>query len=487
MSFEDIENKLIALGTDAGDPNYFLNIANLLANLYDKNFSNSKLKKIFHSSNNREDSSKDMRLDLTSLNLPLNSIEYLDFSNKFTLKLDDSSYIIINLKGLVEEFIIDGHPTYFRHQLNISEAYELLDTGSYYYDKNSYFEFLYSLYTTSLIYCEDWLNNFFTNTCVNISDYLDVNFYSELFDWKEEIPLASIYEMKYLNVQMASFKRKKQVLEDPLYNLYCLFRNRQVKKEYTLPEGIIAIHRLKERYNASCEIEMLDSLYNECQDKTIIMPNTLKSIIGDFFEIFHNPQVVFNAELQELHQNSLSSISKFQVPNGIKVIDKNAFISNNALIIEISDYKNSSLLNDEELLKMFICNCYKACQTIKQRIYITSDKARKEQELYKKSKSAAYPPYLSEQDYCTYITFELKPKFNSLIVEDENGNEIILNLLDLTCESERCRHYGQEWVFSEDLNDYEVLNVIDHIRSQIAKKLNEVKDLEVSKRERKPE
>lgn len=152
MSFEDIENKLIALGTDAGDPNYFLNIANLLANLYDKNFSNSKLKKIFHSSNNRENSIKDMRLDLTSLNLPLNSERYLEFPEKFTLKFDDSSYIIINLKGLVEEFIIDGHPTYFRHQLNISEAYELLDTGSYNYDKNSYFEFLYSLYTTSLIY-----------------------------------------------------------------------------------------------------------------------------------------------------------------------------------------------------------------------------------------------------------------------------------------------------------------------------------------------
>lgn len=381
--------------------------------------------------------------------------------------------------------IITGQETYLnlladKYKINVSDIINIMVSIFKSDDEFSFLEILNNrtllALLLSLTYCEDWLNQFFTNTYVNISDYPEVDFYQELFDWKEDIPLASVYEMKYLNIKVASFKDKNQVLEDPLYKLYCIYRNRQVKKEYMLPEGIIAIHRLKERYNAGYEIEMLDSLYYECKDKTIVMPNTLKSITGDFFKIFHNPQVVFNAELQELHQNSLSSISKFRVPNGIKVIDKNAFISNNALIIEISDYKNSSLLNDEELLKMFICNFYKAYQTSKRRSHFISDETRRKQEMYATGRySSSDHSYLFEHD-CTYTTYELKPIFNSLMVEDENGNWIILDLFDLTCECERCSlDFG---LCNEYLNIYEVPTVIKHLKEQIEKGFQERKAME---------
>jgi len=150
MTLEEIENELIKLGTDINNPDCFLKLANTLANYYDNSFPNKKLKSLFQSSNSSDDSIKNMRVDLA--NLPLSNKEHLEFSDKFILKLDDSSYIVINLKGITEEVVLNGERIYFNHQLNVSEIYELLDAVPYTYDKNSYFDFLYSLYITSLIY-----------------------------------------------------------------------------------------------------------------------------------------------------------------------------------------------------------------------------------------------------------------------------------------------------------------------------------------------
>lgn len=150
MTLEEIENELIKLGTDINNPDFFLKLANTLANYYDNSFPNKKLKSLFQSSNSSDDSIKNMRVDLA--NLPLSNKEHLEFSDKFILKLDDSSYVVINLKGITEEVVLNGERIYFNHQLNVSEIYELLDAVPYTYDKNSYFDFLYSLYITSLIY-----------------------------------------------------------------------------------------------------------------------------------------------------------------------------------------------------------------------------------------------------------------------------------------------------------------------------------------------
>jgi len=150
MTLEEIENELIKLGTDINNSDCFLKLANTLANYYDNSFPNKKLKSLFQSSNSSDDSIKNMRVDLA--NLPLSNKEHLEFSDKFILKLDDSSYIVINLKGITEEVVLNGERVYFNHRLNVSEIYELLDAVPYTYDKNSYFDFLYSLYITSLIY-----------------------------------------------------------------------------------------------------------------------------------------------------------------------------------------------------------------------------------------------------------------------------------------------------------------------------------------------
>jgi len=376
--------------------------------------------------------------------------------------------------------LVSGKETYVnlladKYKIEVSEIVGVLISVFKIDDEFSYLKILNNRVLLSLLlslnYFEDWLSEFFQNTYVKRDDYPEVDFFLELFDWDDNIPLASVCEMIYLKIRSSIMGSPSQ---NQLYRLYDKYKAFTYKEdEYKLSEGITSIHKVKDKYDKKCENEMLDSIYFECKDKTIVMPSTLKSITGAFFAMFRSLDVVFNDEFEAFYENSLCSFDKVRLPKGVKVIDKGAFGSDCFPTIRICDYKNSSLLNDEKLFKCFIQNCYKAYQTSKERRHFISDETRRRQELYKTGRySSSDHSYLFDHD-CTYTTFLLKPKFEELVIEDENGDGIILNLIDLTCECERCSlDYGFN---SEDLKDSEVYTVMNHLKEKIAKKFAERK------------
>ena len=152
MSLEEIENKLVILGTEINNSNYFLHLAEILVNYYKNIFSKSKVKKILLNSGCRESSLDDMRVNLTDLPLSISDKKYLEFAESFRINLDEKSYIIIDLKGLVKQAVFGGENEYFAVSLSVLELYELLGALSYDFNRNGYFEFLKSLEVTSLIY-----------------------------------------------------------------------------------------------------------------------------------------------------------------------------------------------------------------------------------------------------------------------------------------------------------------------------------------------
>jgi len=82
VSLEEIENKLVILGTEINNSNYFLHLAEILVNYYKNIFSKSKVKKILLNSGCRESSLDDMRVNLTDLPLSISDKKYLEFKDQ---------------------------------------------------------------------------------------------------------------------------------------------------------------------------------------------------------------------------------------------------------------------------------------------------------------------------------------------------------------------------------------------------------------------
>ncbi len=103
-------------------------------------------------------------------------------------------------------------------------------------------------------------------------------------------------------------------------------RGREV--EYRLPEGINTIHKSSIVDNSKIN-GMLKVLADKCNGKKFIMPATLKSIGGDFFDLIFQDlhsgfslDIELNKQLEELHYRALWSLDRVVLPPNVRVIDK---------------------------------------------------------------------------------------------------------------------------------------------------------------------
>lgn len=378
--------------------------------------------------------------------------------------------------------IITGQETYInlladKYKIDVSEIINIMASIFKSDDEFSFLKILNNRILLSLLlsltYCEDWLNKFFTNTYVKISDYPEIDFYFNDIDWEDEVPLASICEM--IDYDKKVLEKQKN---NPFYKLYQLYQNTLSQDIYKLPEGI-------REMNYSDYMTMpqafLNTIDKKCKDKTVIMPTTLRKINVN---IFSSPisNVVLNEGLEYLGYHSLHYCSNYKLPTTIKYIDRTA-INFKTAELRITNYKHIALLNNDDLLKKFISDFFRAQKTEKVRHHYISNETRRKQQIEATGRfSSSDHSYLFNHD-TTFITFKIYPLFAFLVLEDENGKEVKLNYDDLIFETERSTDIiPVDKIRALYLLPEEIYTAMAYLRSQITKKFNDVEDLDVSKR-----
>jgi len=381
--------------------------------------------------------------------------------------------------------IITGQETYInlladKYKIDVSEIINIMASIFKSDDEFSFLKILNNRILLSLLlsltYCGDWLNKFFTDTYVNISDYSEIDFYEKGIDWEEKVPLSSIYEMMDYNIRVSD---KEEFKNNPLYRIYKLYQNTLPKDIYKFPEGI------KRIYGGGIPIKLYNLIDEDCKNKTVIMPSTLQAILSGIFSS-DIPELVLNEGFEHLGSNVLYHCSNFNLPSTINFIHWDSINYKKLRKLMINDYKNSAFLNNKDFLRNLISNCYTAHKTKKKRYHHVSDKVRKKQEMERTGRfSSSDHSYLFDHDEIFEI-FELQPSFQEIVIEDETGKIVRLNKEDLTFEIERSDMLWDSNIFGLKLNLTEVNSVINLIMNQIERKFNNTND-DVVKRERKPE
>lgn len=383
--------------------------------------------------------------------------------------------------------IITGQETYLnlladKYKIDVSEIINIIASIFKSDNEFSFFEILNNrillALMLSLTYCEDWLSTFFDETYVNIKDYPEINFYTFNIDWEEKVPLASICEM--IDYDIKVFEKLKNNL---FYKLYQLYQNTLPQDIYKLPEGIREMHYFD---YTSMPQKFLDVMDEKCKDKVVYTPTTLRKINVNIFSTAIS-NIVLNEGLEYLGYHSLYYCSNYKLPTTIKYIDRTA-INFKTTELRITNYKHIALLNDDDLLKKFISDFFRAQKTEKVRHHFISNETRRKQEMESTGGySSSDHSYFFDRDE-TFITFKIYPVFAFLILEDENGKEVKLTYDDLIFELERSTDIiPVDKIKALYLLPKEIYTTVAYFRSQITKKFNDVEDLDVSKRERKPE
>ena len=139
MNKGKIVEELIKYGEKLETKEYFIILANLLASSYYKYFTKGRIMKVIKGGN------------YNSTIMPLTSISSLDYQEQYTFNIDQSSYILFDLKGMARKVVIN-HQKLFLPLLPLEEVLEILKKSKTKIFQEELERFKEITYLKSLIY-----------------------------------------------------------------------------------------------------------------------------------------------------------------------------------------------------------------------------------------------------------------------------------------------------------------------------------------------
>lgn len=147
MNKEKIVEELIRYGEKLETKEYFIVLTSQLASSYYKYFTKGRIMKTLKGGNYNS-----TIMPLTSIsNLDYKSAYYLNYQEHYTLNIDQSSYIVFDLKGMVKKVVIN-HQKQFLPLIPLEEVLEILKKNKIEVDREEIESFKESIYLKSLIY-----------------------------------------------------------------------------------------------------------------------------------------------------------------------------------------------------------------------------------------------------------------------------------------------------------------------------------------------
>lgn len=270
---------------------------------------------------------------------------------------------------------------------------------------------------------KDGLDEFFNNYLVLKANYPNLDFYEDVFSWKDELPLATIFWLM-----------NNQGVSDSLSILYNMTKktldNDQNSNIYRFPEGLVAIdyNFLSDKPQKTQFI--LDKIRKDVKNKSVILPSTLVTLLGNIFSCIPLLNIELNFGLESIFGIDFDElmVEKLILPPSVSNLDFLADINKHIKELIFYDYKNSKILNNEtnllELLKSFFC-------------------------ILKKRENSDNSTIIEE--YC-----DLYSNLDSIVFLDENKNECarlyIKNMLKIYSSLYDWEHLGYV-VFINKIND----------------------------------
>ena len=147
MNKGKIVEELIKYGEKLETKEYFIILANLLASSYYKYFTKGRIMKVIKGGNYNS-----TIMPLTSISsLDYKSACYLNYQEQYTIKIDQSSYILFDLKGMARKVVIN-HQKLFLPLLPLEEVLEILKKSKTKIFQEELERFKEITYLKSLIY-----------------------------------------------------------------------------------------------------------------------------------------------------------------------------------------------------------------------------------------------------------------------------------------------------------------------------------------------
>ncbi|MBQ8892368.1 MAG: hypothetical protein IJ068_05875 [Bacilli bacterium] len=223
-----------------------------------------------------------------------------------------------------------------------------------------------------------------------IKDY-NLNFYSSSLETTPELSLKTICWFIDLNLNM-----KEKIKIPSFYKIYNLYKKTKKNENmYEFPKGLIEIKR-DNVYDAL----ILKIIKNDMKNKIIVIPSTMSIFRGYWFNDIKIEGVIFKEGVEEIYDVFFSDLKKIIIPSTLApYYSTNLTQSLNLKTLGFSNFKNSKLLNG--LLHQY--------------------------------DSYLYPCLLSlfKIRLNRYSLNQIVPRFDKLLLYDENNNEYVINSKDI--------------------------------------------------------
>ena len=202
-----------------------------------------------------------------------------------------------------------------------------------------YMDILFNRVLLALLLAFDDIQSFFNffkefkyakgEQIVNDSVYLPfVN-----FTWDKYLPLETIYTLYEVDGKD----------KPPFYDIYKIYNNITDYKilDYHLPEGIESIY-----YKLAEDLLLIFDIRKKSDNRTIVLPSTLKEIEGYIFADTKIRNVILNDGLEYIGQNVFinQDLRRIVIPSSVCLIDNSAFNFKNMEELVFRDFKNSQFL-----------------------------------------------------------------------------------------------------------------------------------------------
>ncbi len=245
------------------------------------------------------------------------------------------------------------------------------------------------------------LRDFFNKTICEKKDYpyLYLDFYYECFSWEEFLPLSTIYRIIKCNLLTDTYKGPDI---NPLFDVYLLYEevenNTYDRYNYRLPIGLTDIDFIGSAKKYINIITVINYIRDKANNKTLILPDSLKLLAGNIFEGAKITEVIMN-NLYQVRGGALylSSLRKITFSSSLIVSSKSLYPYNLKTITIKSETESNTVKEIAELLSY----CYEVMPTTLTR------------ECYNKNKRQIYRLY------------KIIPSFDEVIIEAES-NEITI-------------------------------------------------------------
>lgn len=312
--------------------------------------------------------------------------------------------------------------------------------------------------------------------------YPNIDFCEECFTWAENLPLETIYIVKYLNDQCSENEIFNTIDADPYYNLFKYIVNRQSLSRH-LPEGIVKInlpnnnlHYNGESQDSSEKSKQFVERFKQLLGvpSNITTPKTLEELSGEIYKEQRMNYVNLNDGLKKIGEYVFykSRIHTLIIPSSLVTIDPRAFEQCKLSEVYIKDFSklNLSSTNLDNLMNIL----FRARKTGKEEFRPIPDSIRRKQQAYRDGRyNTCIDSDLLLQD-AIYTEHKLIPNFNTLTIMENDRKVLTITSRDIDFilkRSEEISFYSQNTNEITTLGIFECKRVREYFLELINKKL----------------